>query len=119
MPEVKGDNNTWVKIEDATPYQRGAILPMAAFLTNSSPGRRTSPVKRGYWVVHRVLTETIPPPPPVVRELPQDESKTEKPLREVLAQHRSNPVCAGCHARFDTFGLALEGYGPVGETRAK
>src|SRR5206468_3061524 len=39
------------------------------------------------------------------------------PLREVLAQHRANPVCAACHARFDVFGLALEGYGPVGETR--
>ncbi|HXJ42258.1 MAG TPA: DUF1592 domain-containing protein, partial [Bryobacteraceae bacterium] len=108
MPEMKGDNDTWVKVDDATPYQRGGLLPMSVFLTASSPGLRTSPVKRGYWVVHRVLNETIPPPPPVVPELPHDESKTDLPLREVLAQHRSNPVCAGCHARFDTFGLALE-----------
>ena len=85
----------------------------------SSPGLRTSPVKRGYWVVRRVLGEVIPPPPPVVPELPQDEAKSDAPLRDVLAQHRSNPVCAGCHARFDTFGLAMEGYGPVGETRSK
>ena len=70
-------------------------------------------------MVRRVLGEVIPPPPPVVPELPQDEAKTDAPLRDVLAQHRSNPVCAGCHARFDTFGLALEGYGPVGEKRAK
>ena len=92
---------------------------MAVFLTQSSPGLRTSPVKRGYWVVRRVLGEVIPPPPPVVPELPQDEAKTDAPLRDVLAQHRANPVCAGCHARFDTFGLAMEGYGPVGEKRSK
>jgi hypothetical protein len=75
-------------------------------------------VKRGYWVVHRVLGQVIPPPPPVVPELPSDEAKSDLPIRDKLAQHRANPVCASCHARFDTFGLAFEGYGPVGEARA-
>jgi hypothetical protein len=70
-------------------------------------------------VVHRLLGETIPPPPPVVPELPHDESKTDRPLREVLAAHRANPVCAACHARFDSFGLAFEGFGPTGEARVK
>jgi len=69
--------------------------------------------------VRRVLGEVIPPPPPVVPELPADEAKTDLPLRDVLAKHRSNPVCASCHARFDVFGLAFEGYGPVGEARTK
>jgi Protein of unknown function (DUF1592)/Protein of unknown function (DUF1588)/Protein of unknown function (DUF1587)/Protein of unknown function (DUF1595)/Protein of unknown function (DUF1585) len=125
MPDLKtasggkADNDTWVRVDDAGNYERGGLLPMAVFLTNSSPGLRTSPVKRGYWVVHRLLGETIPPPPAVVPELPQDEAKSDLPLREVLAQHRSNPVCAGCHARFDVFGLAFEGYGPVGEARTK
>jgi len=119
MPEVKGDLDTWVRVDDAGSYQRGGLLPMAVFLTQNSPGLRTSPVKRGYWVVHRVLGEIIPPPPPVVPELPADEAKSELPLRDALAQHRSNPVCAACHAKFDTFGLALEGYGPVGEARTK
>jgi hypothetical protein len=113
----KADNDTWVKVDDADTYGRGGLMPMAVFLTNSSPGLRTSPVKRGFWVVHKLLGETIPPPPPVVPELPQDEAKSDLPLREVLAQHRANPVCAGCHARFDVFGLALEGYGPIGEVR--
>jgi hypothetical protein len=81
---------------------------MAVFLTQSSPGLRTSPVKRGYWVVHRVLGEIIPPPPPIVPELPADEAKSDLPLRDMLAQHRSNAVCASCHARFDSFGLAFE-----------
>jgi Protein of unknown function (DUF1588)/Protein of unknown function (DUF1585) len=92
---------------------------MAVFLTQNSPGLRTSPVKRGYWVVHRVLGEIIPPPPAIVPELPGDEAKSELPLRDMLAKHRSNPVCAGCHARFDVFGLAFEGYGPVGEARTQ
>jgi hypothetical protein len=107
----------WVRMDGADQYHRGGILPMSVFLTANSPGLRTSPVKRGYWVVHRVLGETIPPPPPVVPELPSDESKSDLPLREMLAQHRANPVCAGCHARFDVFGLAFESYGPVGEAR--
>jgi len=112
-------DDTWVRIDDAGKYDRGGLLPMSVFLTQSSPGLRTSPVKRGYWTVRRILGEVIPPPPPVVPELPQDEAKTDAPLRDVLAQHRANPVCAGCHARFDTFGLAMEGYGPVGEKRSK
>ena len=119
MPEVKGDADTWVRVDDAGRYQRGGLLPMSVFLTANSPGLRTSPVKRGYWVVHRVLGQVIPPPPPVVPELPQDEAKSDLPIRDMLAQHRANPVCASCHARFDVFGLAFEGYGPVGEVRSK
>jgi hypothetical protein len=90
---------------------------MAAFLTQNAPGLRTSPVKRGYWVVRRVLGEVVPPPPPTVPELPNDESKLDLPLRDVLARHRSNAACASCHARFDSLGLAFENYGPVGERR--
>ncbi|MDP9171340.1 MAG: DUF1592 domain-containing protein [Acidobacteriota bacterium] len=116
-PSVTAD--TWVRVDDAGRYERGGLLPMAVFLTQSSPGLRTSPVKRGYWLVRRLLGEVIPPPPPVVPELPQDEAKTDALLKDVLAQHRANPVCAGCHARFDVFGLAMEGYGPVGEARTK
>jgi len=119
VPDVKGKDDDWVRVDDAGQYHRGGLLTMSVFLTHNSPGLRTSPVKRGYWVVHRVLGERIPPPPPVVPELPHDESKTDLPLREVLAQHRQNPVCAGCHAKFDVFGLAFEGYGPVGEARTK
>jgi len=117
MPEVKGGEDTWVRVDDAGRYQRGGLLPMAVFLTVNAPGLRTSPVKRGYWVVRRVLGQVIPPPPPVVPELPTDEAKTDLPIRDMLARHRANPACASCHARFDVFGLALEGYGPVGEAR--
>jgi hypothetical protein len=106
-----------VRVDRARDYQRGGLLPMAVFLTQNAPGLRTSPVKRGYWVARRVLGEVIPPPPAVVPELPSDEAKLDLPLRDLLVRHRSNPACAACHARFDSFGLALESYGPVGETR--
>jgi hypothetical protein len=119
MSDVAVKPGEWVRVEDARRYGRGGLLPMSVFLTKNAPGLRTSPVKRGYWLVRRVLGEQIPPPPAVVPELPHDEAKLELPLREVLARHREDPSCASCHARFDAFGLAFEGYGPIGETRTK
>jgi hypothetical protein len=112
-------SNEWFEVEHAEKYGRGGLLPMSVFLTKNSPGLRTSPVKRGYWVVRRLLGEFIPPPPPKVPELPSDESKLDLPLRETLAQHRADKACSGCHARFDSFGLVFEGYGPIGELRDK
>ena len=119
MPAVSGGEDNWVRVDNAGSYGRGGLLPMAVFLTENSPGLRTSPVKRGNWVVKRVLGEVIPPPPPVVPELPSDEAKSDLPIREKLVQHRANPVCAACHAKFDSFGLAFEGYGPIGDVRTK
>jgi hypothetical protein len=118
MPALDGGPDNWVRIDDARPYGRGGLLPMAVFLTKNSPGLRTSPVKRGYWVVRRLLGENIPAPPAQVPELPSDESKLgDLTLREALARHRADKSCAGCHERFDPIGLAFEGYGPVGELR--
>ena len=119
MPAVPGDASKWVRIDDANKYDRGGLLPMSAFLTKNAPGLRTSPVKRGYWVVKNVLGEHIPPPPAVVPELPRDEAKMDLPLRDLLAKHRENPSCSGCHSRFDALGLVFEGYGPIGERRTK
>ena len=120
MPAPEGNDDEWVRIDDASRYGRGGLLPMAAFLTKNSPGLRTSPVKRGYWVVRRLLGEHIPPPPPQVPELPKDEAQLgELTLPQVLARHREHKACAGCHDRFDSIGLAFEGYGPVGERRER
>ena len=75
-------------------------------------------MKRGYWVVRRLLGERIPPPLPNVPELPDDESQLgELTLRETLAKHRDHESCAGCHNRFDSIGLVFEGFGPIGERR--
>jgi hypothetical protein len=120
MPLPEDNNDDWVQFDDASRYGRGGLLPMAAFLTKNSPGLRTSPVKRGYWVVRRLLGEHIPPPPPEVPELPKDEAMLgELTLPQVLAKHREHKACAGCHDRFDSIGLAFEGYGPVGERRER
>jgi hypothetical protein len=124
IPLKKGTGNAslddWVRIDDADKFGRGGLLPMAIFLTKNAPGLRTSPVKRGYWVIRKVLGERIPAPPPQVPELPANEAKLgDLTLREVLARHRADKSCAGCHARFDGIGLAFERYGPVGERRAK
>ncbi|WP_202973948.1 DUF1592 domain-containing protein [Fimbriiglobus ruber] len=117
MPAPAGKGE-WIRIEDATKYGRGGLLPMAVFATKNAPGLRTSPVKRGYWVVTRLLGEKIPAPPPNVPELPADEKKLGSlTLRETLARHREDMSCATCHARFDSFGLAFEGFGPIGERR--
>ncbi len=116
VPEVGPDE--WVKVDDVHRYGRGGLLPMSVFLTKNSPGLRTSPVKRGYWVVRRMLGERIPPPPPEVPELPKDEAQLgEQTLPQLLARHRDHKACAGCHQRFDSMGLAFEGYGPIGERR--
>jgi Protein of unknown function (DUF1592)/Protein of unknown function (DUF1588)/Protein of unknown function (DUF1587)/Protein of unknown function (DUF1585)/Protein of unknown function (DUF1595) len=117
IPGVEGGAEHWVRVDDAGQYGRGGLLPMAVFMTQNSPGLRTSPVKRGNWVVQKVLGISVPPPPPVVPELPSDESKSDLPIRDMLAKHRSIPMCAACHSRFDSFGLAYEGYGPIGELR--
>ena len=110
----------WRRVDRATEFGRGGLLPMSVFLTKNAPGLRTSPVKRGYWVVRRLLGERIPPPPPNVPELPDDESKLgELTLREALAKHREHTSCSGCHERIDSIGLAFEGFGPVGERRDK
>jgi hypothetical protein len=119
IPASALSSNEWVRVENANQYARGGLLPMSVFLTKNSPGLRTSPVKRGYWVVRRLLGEVIPPPPPKVPELPSDEAKLDLPLRETLARHRSDKACSGCHARFDSFGLVFENYGPIGELRDK
>ena len=114
-----GDKAAWRLIPNASKSDRGGLLAMAVFLTKNSPGLRTSPVKRGYWVARRVLGETIPAPPPNVPELPDDETKLgDLSLREILARHRDNKSCAGCHDRIDGLGVVFEGFGPIGERRA-
>jgi hypothetical protein len=118
MPAPKGSD--WVRVSDADTFGRGGLLPMAVFLTQNSPGLRTSPVKRGYWVVRRLLGETVPAPPAQVPDLPDDEAKLDGlTLRDALKKHRELPSCARCHDRFDGVGVAFEGFGPVGDRRTK
>ena len=118
-PAAPAGGDGWARVDDADQYGRGGLLPMAAFLTKNAPGLRTSPVKRGYWVVTKLLGERIPAPPPNVPAIPSDETKLgDLTLAQALARHHTDPNCASCHEKFDAFGLVFEGYGPVGEVRA-
>jgi hypothetical protein len=120
MPQPEGDADQWVRVDKAGRYQRGGLLPMAVFLTQTSPGQRTSPVKRGYWIARNVLGQHIPAPPPDVPAIPSDEADLGSlTLAQTMARHRADPNCASCHATFDFFGLAFEAYGPVGERRER
>lgn len=99
---------------------RGGLLGMAVFLTKNSQPQRTSPVKRGFWVVHKLLGEHIPPPPPDVAVLPAKETDTDgKTIRQLLTAHTEDMKCARCHVRFDPIGLAMEGFDSIGRSRAK
>jgi hypothetical protein len=98
--------------------RRGGVLTHASILTLTSNPTRTSPVKRGKWILEQLLGTPPPPPPPDVPELEAQELEAVS-LRERLEKHRENPACASCHKRMDPLGFALENYDGVGAWRDK
>ncbi|MFM8274799.1 MAG: DUF1592 domain-containing protein [Gemmata sp.] len=114
-----GAADEWHEVKGLRERGRGGVLGMAVFLTKNSQPQRTSPVKRGFWVVHKVLGEHIPPPPPDVAVLPAKETDGGKTVRELLKLHVADAKCASCHQRFDPVGLSMEGFDPIGRARAK
>ncbi len=115
--EIKG--NTFRRVSFNNP-ERGGILTQASILTATSNPTRTSPVKRGRWVLEQILGTPPPPPPPDVPELDEDHEKiTGTTLRERLEQHREDPSCANCHAKMDPIGFAMENYDAIGKYRTK
>ena len=113
-------NDGWLRVEGIRQQGRGGMLGMAVFLTKFSQPERTSPVKRGFWVFHKVLGQHIPAPPADVAVLPAKETDTNgKTIRELLKLHTDDAKCARCHVRFDPIGLAMEGFDPIGRARGK
>jgi hypothetical protein len=95
-------------------------LTQASVLTVTSNPTRTSPVKRGRWVLEQILGTPPPPPPPDVPELEEgDKAELTGSLRQRMEQHRKNPSCANCHARMDPIGFAFENYDAIGKWRTK
>jgi hypothetical protein len=89
-------------------------------LTTTSNPTRTSPVKRGKWILENLLNAPPPPPPPNVPELKEAKDKPlEGTLRQRMEQHRTNPACAVCHTQMDALGFGLENYDPIGIWRTK
>ncbi len=101
---------------NVTGTARGGLLAQASILTITSNPNRTSPVKRGKWILENILGTPIPAPPPNVPEL--DEKKVlSGNLREQMVQHRSNANCSSCHERMDPIGFGFENFDAVGRWR--
>lgn len=108
----------WHRVDGLHDSGRGGLFGMGVVLTQNSAGERTSPVKRGFWAVHHLLGQHFPPPPADVAELPKDEKTAPKTIRELMADHTANPRCAMCHVHFDSLGIAMEGFDPIGRRRS-
>jgi hypothetical protein len=106
------------RLDGASALNRGGALRLGAVLTVTSAPLRTSPVKRGDWVLRRILGSPTPPPPANAGTLPAD-PKTfgDLTLREKLNEHKNNPSCAACHVKIDPLGFPLEGFDAVGRVR--
>lgn len=105
-----------VKLDDPN---RGGILGMSATLAATSFPNRTSPVRRGVWVLEQILGERVPPPPPDVPELDEQEQQNVEglTLRQRTELHTTDPVCANCHRVLDPIGFGLENFDAIGRWR--
>jgi cytochrome c553 len=113
----KGTKGDWQRLP-LSDKRRGGVLTLAAVLTVTSYGSRTSPVKRGKWLLETILGAPPPPPLPDAGAI-ADEAATADGLsvRKKLEAHRTNPRCASCHKRIDPLGFALENYNAIGQWR--
>jgi mono/diheme cytochrome c family protein len=97
---------------------RRGLLGQGSILTDTSRANRTSPVIRGKWILENIFGAPPPAPPANVPELKEERNPAKVlPMREQMAQHRANPVCASCHAQMDELGFALENFDAIGEWR--
>jgi mono/diheme cytochrome c family protein len=113
---VQGD--AFRKVELKPEMKRGGVLGMAGVLTVTAMPSRTSPVKRGKFVLEQVLGTPPPPAPADVPALDEEQKAiTTASLRERLEQHREDPNCAICHIRMDPIGFSLENFNAVGQWR--
>jgi len=112
VPDVHGEEMRLVKLEPEA--MRGGLLTQGAILTVTSDGVRTSPVKRGTFILEQILGDPPPPPPPDVPPVPEPEGDT---LKERLKSHRQLEACSGCHNKIDPLGFALENFNAIGKWR--
>ena len=117
IPNIEGSYFRRYTFPDGSP--RGGLLGQGSILTLTSYSTRTSPVLRGKWVLENLLNAAPPPPPPNIPALKTEGKQAGETLsmREAMTQHRANPACAGCHARMDPIGFAMENFDAVGRWR--
>jgi hypothetical protein len=117
IPDVGGSQFRRVTLAPDNPHR--GLLGQGSILTVTSHPTRTSPVKRGKFILEEILGSPPPPPPPNVPELKEKQPEGKVlTMRERMAEHRANPYCAGCHSMIDPVGFALENFDPIGRYRA-
>jgi mono/diheme cytochrome c family protein len=112
---VEGVDGEEFRRVDMSGRRSGVLMHASVLLITSNP-TRTSPVKRGKWVLDNLLDEPPPPPPPNVPELGES-GETLGTLRQQMEQHRANPNCAVCHTKMDALGFGLENFDAIGKLR--
>jgi hypothetical protein len=120
VPGVAGEAMRRVELPESS--YRGGVLTEGTMLTVTSNPTRTSPVKRGQFVLENILGTPTPPPPPNIPALEEQKSAfggREPTLKEMLARHRADKLCSSCHARMDPLGLAFENFNALGNFREK
>src|SRR6185436_14363143 len=119
IANVQGSDFRRVTFPAGSP--RGGLLGQGSILTLTSYATRTSPVVRGKWVLENLLSAAPPPPPPNIPALKTEGAGTGQALtmRDAMNAHRASPSCAGCHARMDPIGFAMENFDAVGRWRER
>ncbi|MBA3697828.1 MAG: DUF1592 domain-containing protein [Planctomycetes bacterium] len=114
--EVKGNQMQRVRLSDGN---RGGVLTMPGVLAMTSNPNRTSPVKRGKWVLEQILGQHSPPPPPDIEPLERQDTPENARLntRQRTERHREDPACIGCHRVIDTIGFGFENFDVLGRWR--
>lgn len=117
---IRGNDFRRIEFKGELARQRSGILTQASVLTVTSNPTRTSPVKRGKWVLENFWGTPPPPPPPGVSQLRENRVlSSTRTMRQRMEEHRKNPACASCHARMDPIGFGLENYDATGKWRVK
>jgi hypothetical protein len=116
LPEVAGSEFRRVSLPPE--LHRGGLLTQAGLLAMNSDGLDSHPLKRGIWLLERILNDPPPPPPPAVPRIDLADPEILKlSLKQRLENHRSQPACYSCHARIDPWGIAFEQFDAVGSWR--
>ena len=98
--------------------RRGGLLTQAGLLAMNSDGKDSHPLKRGIWLLERLLHDPPPPPPPAVPEIDLADPEVLKlTLKERMEDHRNDPACMSCHAKIDPWGIAFENFDAIGSWR--
>jgi hypothetical protein len=113
IPGISGPE--WRRVENVSGFGRGGFIGFGAVIAKQSAAARTSPIKRGAWIV-QMLGERLPKVPPDVPPLPET-PPAGLSVREITERHRQDSKCAGCHVRIDPYGMTMERFDAIGRLR--